>query len=403
MQSWWSIPIDAPRGERPLLRVPIAPAALVETAHGALWSAGGRRPVGCVVTGLREVRIVDGHRVARQAWWFLVLVSVVVLGLAGCGRGDVREAPTPTGPEATTPQPSEAATVQVDVFLTNDRLGDPCSEVFAVSRRVAVDDPITGAMEALLAGPMQAEEARGFDGWFSDRTAGMLLSVRVGGGVARVDFNDLASVIPSASSSCGSAALLAQLDTTLLQFPEVEATRYSINGDVDAFYEWLQRGAPEAPTAGDENGADDEPAPDTDDGDEPAAVLEDGRHATLLHGLDIDGRTITVDVVQFLTGQEAIDVYRRDYPDEPLGPPNDCYVVNANPRLRTLPVADGVTVRVVRLGESTGANPSPGTWEELPSHLARNTPDDPDLLSYSPFWITVDDGRVTAIEEQYTP
>jgi hypothetical protein len=47
-------------------------------------------------------------------------------------------------------------------------------------------------------------------------------------------------VIPNASTSCGSAALLAQLDHTLLQFPAIDATIYSINGSPEAFYEWLQ-------------------------------------------------------------------------------------------------------------------------------------------------------------------
>ena len=33
------------------------------------------------------------------------------------------------------------------------------------------------------------------------------------------------------------------------------------------------------------------------------ALLDDGRHAAYLHEVDVDGRTITVDVIQFLTGQ----------------------------------------------------------------------------------------------------
>jgi hypothetical protein len=47
-------------------------------------------------------------------------------------------------------------------------------------------------------------------------------------------------VIPNASSSCGSAILLAQLDATATQFPTVDRAVYSIDGDTRAFYEWLQ-------------------------------------------------------------------------------------------------------------------------------------------------------------------
>lgn len=53
-------------------------------------------------------------------------------------------------------------------------------------------------------------------------------------------------------------------------------------------------------------------------------------------------------MIQFLTGQEAIDAYHDEFPGDPLGPPND------------------------------------------------------DRLSWSPFWIDVRDGVVTGIVEQYT-
>lgn len=48
------------------------------------------------------------------------------------------------------------------------------------------------------------------------------------------------------------------------------------------------------------------------------------------------GRTLTVDVIQFLTGREAEEAYHRDHPEDPLGPPNDYYILTVNPRLRTL-------------------------------------------------------------------
>jgi hypothetical protein len=51
-------------------------------------------------------------------------------------------------------------------------------------------------------------------------------------------------VIPDASTSCGSAVLLAQLDRTLLQFPGIDTTIYAIDGSTEIFYEWLQRETP---------------------------------------------------------------------------------------------------------------------------------------------------------------
>lgn len=99
-------------------------------------------------------------------------------------------------------------------------------------------------MRALLRGPTAAERARGYGGWFSSRTAGRLRAVSASNGVARIDFEDFSRLIPGASSSCGSALLLAQLDRTALQFPTVRRAVYSFGGSQRAFYEWLQRSPP---------------------------------------------------------------------------------------------------------------------------------------------------------------
>lgn len=75
---------------------------------------------------------------------------------------------------------------------------------------------------------------------FLPATGQLLRSVRIANGVAHVDFHDFSKVIPNATSSFGSAALLAELDGTLTQFGTVRSTVYSFEGDVDAFYLWLQ-------------------------------------------------------------------------------------------------------------------------------------------------------------------
>jgi hypothetical protein len=67
-------------------------------------------------------------------------------------------------------------------------------------------------------------------------------------GIIHLDLADFSQIIPNASTSCGSAGLLAQLDNTLLQFDGIDATRYSFDGDEAAFYQWLQRDVPGAST-----------------------------------------------------------------------------------------------------------------------------------------------------------
>jgi Sporulation and spore germination len=125
--------------------------------------------------------------------------------------------------------------------------GDPgldCERVYPVRRTVRTPAVLKGALQSLLRGPTAAERQRGYGGWFSAGTAGMLRSIRLSRSIAYVDFRDFRRVIPNASSSCGSAMLLAQLDRTATQFPTVRRAIYSLNGSRSLFYEWLQLSPP---------------------------------------------------------------------------------------------------------------------------------------------------------------
>ena len=133
---------------------------------------------------------------------------------------------------------------RVKIFLPRGAAGTQCDRVLPVSRLVRPPAVLRGAMRALLAGPTALERQRGYGGWFTAKTAGKLRGVRISRGVAFVDFADFRRIIPGASSSCGSALLLAQLNRTATQFPTVRRAVYSFNGNRRAFYEWLQLSAP---------------------------------------------------------------------------------------------------------------------------------------------------------------
>ena len=181
------------------------------------------------------------------------LVLALALALAGCGGSSATPAPSPPPAASTSPSPDASATApsgtapagaEVRVFFIPDG-ADPCGTVAPVVRTVA--GPVTAevALGELLRGPTSGEAAAGFTSLFSPATAGALLDVVVVDGIARVSFHDLRSIIPNASSSCGSAALLAALDATLAQVPGVLGARYSFGGDEAAFYEWLQMAPPD--------------------------------------------------------------------------------------------------------------------------------------------------------------
>lgn len=135
-------------------------------------------------------------------------------------------------------------TATVTLYFSRD--GGDCDEVEAVTRTVESGVDLELALRELVAGPTESERDDGFGSWFSADTAAMLQSVDVEDGVAMVSFDPaLREVISGASSSCGSANLLAQLDATVGELPEVDRAIYTLDGDADAFYEWLQMEAPQ--------------------------------------------------------------------------------------------------------------------------------------------------------------
>ena len=119
-------------------------------------------------------------------------------------------------------------------------------------------------------------------------------------------------------------------------------------------------------------------------------VLADGRHPVLLMAIDAGRGSVTFDLVQFFRDEEATREAAKDHQESP--PPNDSYMRNVNPRLRTLPVGADVAIT---------ANQLAGSNENVPVSLGR-------LASLTRagsgvFWITVRDDQIVQIGEQWSP
>jgi hypothetical protein len=124
--------------------------------------------------------------------------------------------------------------------------------------------------------------------------------------------------------------------------------------------------------------------------------LADGRHPVYLKSVDPGQQTVTFDLIQFFTGDAATKAAAEDNKESP--PPNDYYIRNVNPRLRTLPVRPDAPITVnVLAAQSTGS-----TTKDVSVTLAK-------LASYfpnsgtPPFWITVEQGQATKIAQQFLP
>lgn len=130
---------------------------------------------------------------------------------------------------------------------------------------------------------------------------------------------------------------------------------------------------------------------------------------------------IEVDYAEWLTGEEANEAARQDGaipPGEQV--PNDFYIRNTSPQVRTLSLAPDVVV-ILATAASGPVTEVPVSLEEwLSLFKPAGTPWDPEVESvpnypephfgffgagsvHTPYWLTTDDGIVVQIRQQYVP
>lgn len=132
------------------------------------------------------------------------------------------------------------------------------------------------------------------------------------------------------------------------------------------------------------------------------ATTEDGRFFCYVTSARWEGSQpeLTVDYAQMLTGSAAAAAAAAAGDESP--PPNDYYIVNENPRLRTFPADAGLTVRMTSTAEGTrpeGYDMAFGQWYDAYSGMSGSFPAIRDV----PYWITLEEGTIVNIEEQYLP
>jgi hypothetical protein len=130
--------------------------------------------------------------------------------------------------------------------------------------------------------------------------------------------------------------------------------------------------------------------------------LADGRYFGRLAAVGVDQNPprLVIDVQRFLTGEEADRAAAQDgviQPGEHI--PNDYYIVNDDPRWRTLPIDPGAQVSLTTYPFGDVDSPGVVTLERF----GQIWDADRGSITLFPFWITVRDGTVVELEEQYLP
>ena len=132
--------------------------------------------------------------------------------------------------------------------------------------------------------------------------------------------------------------------------------------------------------------------------------LEDGEHFVFVESVDAEGGTLVLDLAYFLTGEAANEAAAERGFEVPV--PNDYFIVNDNPKLRTLALAPDLQLALLDWnhccdtffdGDLTTFATAINSGEQV------TVGDEVYLGALSQYWLTVNDGVVVRIEEQYLP
>ena len=105
-----------------------------------------------------------------------------------------------------------------------------------------------------------------------------------------------------------------------------------------------------------------------------------------------------------LSGTEADKAAIADG-DIPAGEhvPNDYYIRNKNPKLRTFEVAFNAKITMKTYKANGGLKPKTITFSELKALYSKNDEEAKMFKKYVPYWIELKGSTITSIEELFIP
>ena len=117
----------------------------------------------------------------------------------------------------------------------------------------------------------------------------------------------------------------------------------------------------------------------------------------------VNATSLELDEAEFLTGEAANEAAVEDgYIEEGDTVPNDYYVDDPNQRITWLPISRDVVVELETYAEDGNVGLAPRDYTDLVCIFEETVPIDRSHTQ-AWYWVTVTDGVVTRIEEQYVP
>jgi hypothetical protein len=134
------------------------------------------------------------------------------------------------------------------------------------------------------------------------------------------------------------------------------------------------------------------------------ATLADGTYFGFLESIDVGSGVSGFDLACFYTGDEANEQAAARGDEVPV--PNDVYIVNDNPSTRDVPVDPSVELLLIDWNACCETSPG-AELDALASALGEQDFVEINGFRYagglSPYWITIEEGRIASIEEQFLP
>jgi hypothetical protein len=133
-------------------------------------------------------------------------------------------------------------------------------------------------------------------------------------------------------------------------------------------------------------------------------TLADGTYFGFFESIDVDTGVTKFDLACFYTGDEANQQAAARGDEVPV--PNDVYIVNDNPATRDVPVDPSAELLLIDWNACCETGPG-ATLDGLASALGHKRFVEIDGWRYagslSPYWVTIANGQIVGIEEQFLP